>query len=81
VRGTVGMCDIFLIKILLFAGAPYEVQLVEYGGGLVKLGGQTLTLSCAACGYILVTTGCPLSARLHGNGLNASHALIVRLIC
>jgi hypothetical protein len=31
----------------VFAGAPYEVQLVEYLGGLVKLGGGTLTLLCS----------------------------------
>jgi hypothetical protein len=65
----------------VFAGAACEVQLVESGGGLVKLGGGTLTLSCEACGYIIVTTGCPWSARIHGNGLSGSHALIVLLIC
>jgi hypothetical protein len=61
----------------VFAGAPCEVQLVACGGGLVKLGGGTLTLSCAACGYTVVSTGCTWSARLHGNGLNGSYVLIV----
>jgi hypothetical protein len=50
---------------------------VESGSGLVKLGGGTLTLSCAACGYTVVSTGCTWSARLHGNGLNGSYVLIV----
>jgi hypothetical protein len=54
---------------------------VESGGGLVKLGGGTLTLSCVACGYIVTTTGCTWSVRLQGNGLNGSHVLIVLLIC
>jgi hypothetical protein len=65
----------------VFAGTPCEVQLVVSGGVLVKLGVRTLTLSCAACGYTVVTLGCTWSARLHGNGLNGCHALIVPLIC
>jgi hypothetical protein len=75
------MCDIFLKRFSVFAGAPCEVRLVESGGGLVKFGGGILTLACATCGYIVVSTRCPWSARLHGNGLNRSHALIVLLIC
>jgi hypothetical protein len=81
VWGTVNMCDIFLIKILCVCRCSSWGAASGVCGGLVKFGGETLTLSCAACGYTRVTTECPWFARLHGNGLNGSRALIVLLIC
>jgi hypothetical protein len=38
----------------VFAGAPCELQLVESRGCFVKLGGGTVTLSCAACEYMVL---------------------------